>query len=245
MFKDKVYEEMDEISRMFEPFQFNLNDELALLPDKIEVLPEYIMNIDEYSGYSGSGTNASRVVKAVANSMNLMQIIDKMRLLQNNDFFRFEVEGDLGDGEQVKLDGTTMTMSHKVFVVKNKLAFDEQELEKMRKEYILGSIKNNFERSRDVNKPRFNEIADIYGAEIVKSERSYYGKVNAFVNHMEKLIDDKVLDIRDMDLCHKFVKWIVYYVKNGNLAALNNLTRIKIITHEKRPIYSIEEKEVL
>lgn len=243
MFKDKVYEEMDEISRMFEPFQFSLNDELAQLPDRIEVLPEQVLNSDGYS--SGITTTTTTIVKNLAREMNLLQIIDKMRLLQNNEFFKFEVETDLAEGEYVTLDGTTMKLSHKIFVVKNKIAFDEQELEKMRKEYILGSIRRNFERSRDVNKPRFNEIADIYGAEIVKSERSFRGKVSEFANHIERLIDDKTLDIRDMDLCHKFVKWIVYYVKNGNLAALNNLTRIKIITHEKRPIYSIEEKEIL
>lgn len=240
MFKDKVYEEMDDVSKMFEPFQFALNDELALLPDKIEVLPQDMLTEDGIFNY---GTNVSSIVKKTARELGLQHIIDKMRLLSEKDFFKFEVEGE--EGALITLDAPTMTMSHKIYVIKDKIAFDEQELEAMRKRYILGNLKSNFDRSRDVNKPRFNEIADIYGAEEVKSERSYHGKVFKFCQHMEKLIDEKTLDIRDMDLCHKFVKWIVYYVKNGNLAALNNLTRIKIITHEKRPIYSIEEKEIV
>ena len=44
MFNDKVYEEMDDVEKMFEPFQYDLNDALAKFPDKVEVefeIPEF------------------------------------------------------------------------------------------------------------------------------------------------------------------------------------------------------------
>lgn len=240
MFKDKVYEEMDDVSKMFEPFQFNLNDELAQFPDKMEVDSKHLMSNDYWGSY---GTDLPAVISDKAGKLKLTEIIKNMDLLTSHDFFAFEVE-DLEDGGKITFDAGTMTLSHKLFLVKKKIAFDEQELEAMRKNMTINNLKRAFNRSRDVNKPRLNEVADIYNAGDVKSERSYRGKVTKFCEHLDKIIEDKTLDIRDMDLCMNFAKWIILYVKTGNLAALNNLTRIKIITHEKRPIYSIEEKEV-
>ncbi len=240
MFKDKVYEGMDEVTRMFEPFQFDLNDELALFPDKIEIAPSTILE-DRYWG-SSFGVNINSIITATASRLKLINIELRSTLLLRNNFFKFEVE-DRENGDDVRLDATTGKMSHKIFMVKNKVAFDEQMLESMRKDTILGALKSSLNRS-SLNKPRFNEIADIYSADEVKSERSYRGKLNKFCDHLEKMIDENVLDIRDMNLCIKFPEWIISYVRDGNLAALNNLTRIKIMTHEKRPIYSIEEKGV-
>lgn len=240
VFKDKIYEEMDDVSRMFEPFQFNLNDYLAQFPDRIEINPEELMVSDYWGSF---GVNIDTIVDGKAAELKLHEIRLHLPLLNKNNFFKFEVE-NLEDGDVVSLDASEMKLSHKIFLVKNKIAFDEQQLEVMRKQMVLDKIRRAFNRSRDVNKPRLNEVADIYGALDVKSDRSYHGKVTKFCNHLEKMIDEKVLDIRDMELCEKFAKWIILYVKAGNLAALNNLTRVKIITHEKRPIYSIEEKGV-
>lgn len=240
MFKDKVYEDMDDISKMIEPFQYDLNDDLSKFPDKIEVKPEDIFDENRWGGY---GASISDIVHKTAKQIGLKHIQDDCYDLVKAGFFKIEVEGEEEDYKPtVTVDVTTMSMSHKVFIVKEKIAFDEQELESMRKKDFSEWMYRRFSRSSDINKGRFNEIADIYGAELAKSERSSRGKVTQFVTHIEKLMDDKILDIRDMTLCRKFNNWIVLYVKDGNLAALNNLTRIKIITHEKRPIYSIEEK---
>jgi len=243
MFKDKVYDDMDDVSKMFEPFQYNLNDELAKFPDRVEIKPIDLMSYDNWSGY---GTDLPGEIRRIAKSLDLNQIIEHTSLLNSHGFFKFEVETDEEDDQaDIWVDAGDMTMSHKIFLVKDKIAFDEKQLEAMRKDYTLGQLRREFNSNRDMDKARFNEIADIYGAILVKPERSYHGKLKMFCKHLEHMIDEKVLDIRDMELVHKFVMWIAYYVKQGNLAALNNLTRIKIITHEKRPIYSIEEKAVV
>jgi len=244
MFKDKTYDEMDDISRMFEPFQFDLNDELSKFPDRLEVDPEILFKNRSWHG--GYGSSVRNALLNEAEKLGLDEIVNKHDILLNKEFFKFEIEKEETEDEEVKviLNASTMQLSHKIFLVKDKIAFDEQELEQMRKDVILSTIRRNLNHSRNLNKPRFNEIADIYNATKVKSERSYRGKIAAFCEHLETLLDEKVLDLRDMTLCHNFARWIVMYVRGGNLAALNNLTRVKIITHEKRPIYSIEEKEV-
>jgi len=241
VFKDKIYDEMDDVSRMFEPFQFNLNDELSKFPDRVEVKPGDLFGNKSWGGY---GTDISRLLVETARELNLLEIVAKQDLLIKHNFFKFEIEKEDDEDTVITLDASIMELSHKIFLVKDKIAFDEQQLELMRKDIILSTMRRAFDRNRNVNKPRFNEIADIYNAVEVKSERSYFGKVDKFCEHLETLLNEKTLDIRDMELCQNFAKWIVLYVRNGNLAALNNLTRIKIITHEKRPIYSIEEKAV-
>lgn len=241
MFKDKVYEEMDDVSKMFEPFQYDLNDELSRFPDRVEIKFEDLVN-SGYSGYGFSyGLDLPTFIHKLAIDMNMLNIADNVSMLTSHDFFKFEAETE---NAEIWLDADKETITHKIFLVKNKIAFDERQLEDMSKDYIIGQLKRNFYTNREMNKARFNEVADLYGAKTVKSERSYGGKLSEFCNHIKVMLDDKTLDIRDMSLVHKFVHWIVLYVKHGNLAALNNLTRIKIMTHEKRPIYSIEEKEI-
>lgn len=241
MFKDKKYESMDDASKLFEPFEFKLNDELAKLPDRIELTPEVFL---EHPNLWGNGFNMSchDVVVEKARSLSLGSIWRHIPLLSKNNFFKFEVE-NLNKNDKVELHATNGTLSHKVYVVKNKIAFDEHFLENHRKEQFNIKIDRAFSRNRYMNKKRFNEIADIYGANEVKHERAFRRKLSLFIKHITNMMDDKTLDIRDWELCEKFNDWIIRYVKDGNLACLNNLTRIKIMTHEKRPIYSIEEKE--
>lgn len=230
---------MDDVSRMFEPFQYNLNDELSQFPDEIEVTAEDMFRGDMWGGY---GTELSYMVRRKAEKLGLRDICVNVSQLISDGFFEFRVENE--DNEEMYLDALNMTLSHKVFLVKVKIAYDEQELEQKRKNEFQNVMFRQFSRNGDLNKKRFNEVADIYGAADVLSDRSYRGKVTKFVKRMENLFEEKILDIRDMELCKKFNEWIVLYIKDGNLAALNNLTRIKIITHEKRPIYSIEEKDI-
>ena len=163
-----------------------------------------------------------------------------------NKFFKFEVRDAVEDGDHtaITLDFKNGTMSHKIFLVKHTLGYEDKELEDMAKDALTMDIRIQLYSNVQVNKPRLNELADLFGAEDVKSDRSYKGKVKKFIKHIDQLVDDRKLDVRDLQLCSKFANWVVLYVKDGNLAALNNITRIKIMMHENRPIYSIAERGV-
>jgi len=240
MFKDKVYEELDDISRLVEPFQSKENEELAEFPDEVEITKEMLIN--SYSDWGWSSINISSLVQDIACKLGLKEISAKNYNI-SRDFFKIEAR-DLEENEEVTINFDTNEMSHKIFMVKTKLGYDDIELEKIAKRNVVKTIKSHLCSSRNVNKSRLNEIADLYNAHDVKSDRSYRGKVRKFCMHLESLMDDRKLDIKDLELCKKFGKWIVLYVVNGNLPALNNITRIKIMMHENRPIYSIEEREV-
>jgi hypothetical protein len=238
MFKDKVYDDLDDISKLVEPYQYKLNEEIVQFPDEIEVTPEMILKCYDRS-WGWSGINTDGIVTSKAEELGLMEL--RKDYDTKNTFFEIQVK-DKEDDEEITIDFETGKMSHRIFVVKVKDIYDDADLAKKARHNIVGTIKNELWNARRVNKPRLNELADLYGAEEVKKDRSYKGKVRKFCNHLEGLMDDLKLDIRDIELSKKFGEWIVSYVKDGNLAALNNVTRIKIITHKNRPIYSIEER---
>ena len=237
MFKDKVYEEMDDTEKLFEPFHYKANDLLAKIPDKIEINPADFFKSISWRGYN---VFSGDILHTKLQELNIDTHDVNVNDLLYDKFFEFEVEGALD--KKPSLNGSTWEMSHNIFLVKTKIGYTEQQLEKLREQRIVNGIRGRIRNN--MSKKRMNEVADIYGASKVKQERGWRAKTYEFAEHIKTLLQDKTLDIRDMELCTKFVHWIQAYVVHGNLAALNNLTRLKIITHEKRPIYSIEEKEL-
>ena len=240
MFTDKVYEEMDDISKLVEPIESEVNNELSQMPDEIEITPSILLSqYDPRYGWNSLSVRAMIQEKAL--ELKLTHLVEEYGLCEK--FYKFEVR-DLEEGEDVIINFETDYVSHKIFLVKYNLGYTEQELEEQIKNKITRQIRGQLWSNRVVNKPRLNELADLFGAEAVKTDRSYKGKVRKFCQHLGTLVDDRKLDIKDITLCSKFGKWIILYVRDGNLAALNNITRIKIMMHENRPIYSIEEREV-
>ena len=239
MFKDKIYEDMDDISKLVEPFESGINNELSKFPDEIELTSENILS--GHTNWGWRSINTSDMISNQAIKLGLSLIADQSWNL-SREFFKFEVR-DLEEEEVVGADFATKKLSHKIFLVKKKIGYDDLELEASSRAQINSTIRNALYNNKQVNKPRLNELADLYGAKSVASDRSYRGKVHKFCNHLQDMIKSKKLDIRNTDLCDKFAGWVVLWVRDGNLPALNNLTRIKIITHENRPIYSIEEKD--
>ena len=239
MFADKVYEDMDEISKLVEPIESGINNDLSQFPDEIEITAE--MMLAQYDNrYGWNSLSLNQMVQTKALELKLDE------LSAHNDaakFFKFEVR-ELEEGKEATINFETGIMSHQLFLVKFNIGFSEQELEEQAKNKLTRTIRQGLWSSKIVNKSRLNEIADLFGATEVLSDRAYKGKVRKFCKHLINLVDDRKLDIRDLALSEKFSNWVVLYVRDGNLAALNNITRIKIMMHENRPIYSIEERSV-
>ena len=241
MFRDKIYEEMDDISKLIEPYQSKLNEELSQFPEEIDVTEEVMLTYLNNT-YYGSSVNLGHIITQLAERLKLFEIKEKSHTCAR-DFFEFKVI-DLEEYDKVKFDLVNRTISHRIIIAKKKVAYEDDELEKMVKKNICSKIIDSLYTPRFVNKARLNEIADLFGAKQAMSERATNPKVRALCTHLESLVDSKKLDIRDVDLCKKFGEWVVLYVRDGNLAALNNLTRLKIMTHQNKPIYSIEERSV-
>lgn len=241
MFKDKVYEELDDISKLVEPFQSGINEELALFPDEIEITNDMILNLHS-KDWGWSTFRVGDIISEKAKELNLKTIEREYHEI-SREFFEIKVE-NLEEGEEVTINFETGIMSHRLLIVKAKIGYDDNELEKQARYKIINTLRRNLSSNKVVNKSRINEISDLYGAYDVRKDRTYRGKVRKLCKHLEELMDDRKLDIKDLGLCERFANWIILYVRDGNLPALNNVTRIKIMMHEDRPIYSIEERDV-
>lgn len=242
MFRDKTYEELDDISKLVEPYKCKLNEQLAEFPNEFEITEDMIMSAwDDYWGWSSISIN--KLISDKFKELELEDLTQSHTFFDVRQFFEIQVK-DKAEGDNVMIDVKNNKLSHKLHIVKFKLAYEDTELEKIGTDAIIQTIKNSLNSAKVVNKVRLNELADLYGADAVKRNRSFNGKVRFFCKHLISLIEDNKLEIRDIELCKKFGEWIVMYVRDGNLPALNNLTRIKIMMHEDRPIYSIEERSV-
>lgn len=234
MFKDKVYEEMDEISKLIEPYQYSINEEMSKFPDEIEVKIELLDTL--------WGVSVRDILRHEALLLDLKELANKSYDIAN-EFFEFKIVNDENEEvESTRLNFRDGVLLDRVLMIKKKIGYEDNDLEKI--------VKNSFASSFDVytnyssySASRINEIADLFNAYEAMKERSVRRKFSKLRTHFSNLFDSKKLDIRDVGLASRLGKWLVLYAKDGNLAALNNITRLKIMTHQNKPIYSMEEKE--
>jgi len=234
LFKDKVYEEMDDISKLIEPYQYSLNDDLAQFPDEVEITRDHMQTQYSFS--------VRDVVRSKAKELELYNLVDKVWEVSES-FFEFKIYDSEGEAaESIDYDFKNNKMNGRILLVKKKAYLGDDE--------IVGVIKKTIDDkfygwNNTYDSKRINEIADLFNDNTVKKQRSIRKKVRHLSRHLVALIDSRKIDIRDVGLASRFVDWILLYVKDGNLPALANITKLKIMTHNNRPIYSIDEKVTL
>jgi hypothetical protein len=231
IFKDKVYDEMDDISKLIEPYQCGLNEDLSRFPDRLEVSPDQLE--------STWGTGVRDIVRKYAKSAELHALSENIWDLDPN-FFQFEIVNS--EGEQTDLlhyNFATKEIDGKIFLVKKMFCVEDDGV----MDIIIKNIQNKLSMySRSADSKRINEIADLFNAADIKQRRSTGKKMRYLRDHIVSLVKSKKLDIRDAELATRFSSWILLYVNDGSLPALANITKLKIMTHQNKPIYSIDER---
>jgi len=241
MFQDKEYEDLDDISKLVEPYVCEFNDELRQFPDKIEISIGYILSsFDAFWGWNSIALRAE--VRRHANDLNLLKLRDSLETLHLNRFFEFAVEGieqEANGYTEIKIDMQNITTPCKVFLVKKEEAMNDFDFDKLII-HKVDAITNLLYHKKVINK-NINELAEIFNAKKVFSPRKQSMKIQSLVFHLKELMSSRAINIKSIDLVDKFVDWIIQYIMWGNLPALNNIIRLKVMTHSGRPIYSIEE----
>jgi hypothetical protein len=241
LFKDKVYEELDDISQLVEPFEFAVNNELAQMPEEITLGQEFFENMLGYGGGRNNITQSVRkVVEREATNRGLETLSQHMRNEYGfvDKFFKVEIE------EGSSYNAATKEFIGGVTIIKDKMAYEDKEIEKMLIDYMGNQFGNKLGRPSAISKPRLNEICDLFGAYDALKDRGARGKLNKLYTRYKTLIEERKLNIRDVELFKRFVDWNVKYVKNGSLPSMSNITKIKIMMRNELPIYSIKEEEV-
>jgi hypothetical protein len=240
LFKDKAFEEMDEISQMIEPFECQINVELSQFPDELVLDAEFFTCLIDYNrnrlNYSIT-EDLRKIVERKASILGLELLTKTARTDRNfiAEFFDFEAE------ENCKYNAKTNELIGEIKVIKKKIAYEDRDIETHMKDHLKGTFNDFYYRPSEINKPRVNEILDLFNVKNGLSERKALSKIKILSKHYQTLIDDKSLNIKDVELFKRFVLWNIKYIKNGSLPALSNITKIKIMMRNGLPIYSIKE----
>jgi hypothetical protein len=90
--------------------------------------------------------------------------------------------------------------------------------------------------------PRMQEVLTLLDAKHpdLKS-RSARNKGGSIAQCFAEIIRNDSWKVRNLDLMIKAATWIREFVVNGNLAAMANFTKLKCMTYNGKPIYSMEE----
>lgn len=247
VFKDEVYDDMDDLTKLIEPFEYIVNTELSLFPDEIELTPEmFISSVSNQWGENYLNLSLEVAVVNRAGELNLSNIAREVHQRGRfaSDMFEFRWELDEEDGK-ITYDASAGTFSGgRLFLVKKKIAVEDSDIEKRMEQYIYNAIDNGFFGAKEVIKGNINEIAMLFGAKKAREERAWRNKVRQLALHFASLVKERKLVIKDFDLFKRFVTWIILYIKNGNLPAMSNITKLKIMMRSGNPIYSIQEEQV-
>lgn len=240
MFRDKVYEELDDISKLIEPYLCEDNEKLCTIPNEITLSFEdiYALTVNNY-GINGFGIN--EILMRYSDETN-QQYIKKNEYELSRKFFKIVV--DIEAGDEVIVDLEKREVSHEIKLIKQKIYLEEDEIKEKFKRNIERTLYGSLNGSKVLNKRRTNEIAELFNMHDVRKDRSWRGKLHYMKIFFVKSVNNNSIDIRSAILYNNFMNWIVAYIKNGNLVALKNLTKIKVMTHYEKPIYSIEEEQI-
>ena len=235
MFEDKVFDGLDDISKILEPYTYSVNELLDEAPDQIEITYE---DIEEHLLIELSSSSAFKVKQLLKMKWEADDV-DKKIINKVSELSRFYT---IKCDENVSLNLHDKTLNGKVFINKTGEGIPDDKLKDMINDSILEGVRNTMYTPANFSKPFANEIAELFDIKGVSSERGARGKKIEMIKGFEELLSEDKLMIRDVDLAKRFAIWLHAYMRYGNLGAIKNLCKLKILSHKKRAIYSIQDE---
>jgi len=234
VFGDKKFEQLDWMVQITETIESDLNTLLANLPDRVELKYEDLVSF--VGGYRG--LSADSIVRDLIRKQNKVRAYSWEEDNKISSCFQFETIGD------VELDIQNKTLKGEIFLVKVVPTLTDEELLPLMGTRGIDRLRNVYAH---VNKPegrtRINEILDILGeSEKLLSNKSASNKLNGMRSRLSDIFRKNEWRIRDMELADKICGWIQDYIITGNLASLTNFCKVKVMTHNNMPIYSVKEE---
>jgi hypothetical protein len=240
LFADEKFEKLDWISQALTPWTFSINDVLSNIPDRIELSNEVITSAIDRRKDSVPRLNNDTIYKEIMKYLPDSFKSEHAKLftlrVDDKNIFKFEITG-----QPVYILRTNTIEGGTIAIVKTRSMLSDQDCKNTTKDIIARNQWYNY-HNNDASLQRLNEVIDILG--IKKStRRSFYYKLTNVTNYLLEVVEQDIWQIRSVDLWVKILGWINDYVFEGYLPGLINITKLKIMTHNKQPIYSIKEEE--
>jgi hypothetical protein len=235
IFEDKTYNEMDWVSQAVEPIVSSLNEKLSKFPEEFEFTLSDITRL-AFGGYSDLAINQ---IQLVEHALRKYMQVDARKVEQEIiNAYTLVVEGDpVLDADKLTLCGG------RIYIKRTIDHFDEKTLLSMMGKQGLSQLQNLDTRKVDVT--RANEIIELIGGyDALLKTKSLGQKCNGIHNAIATIMATNKWNLRNVDLSNRIVEWVYLYLQHGNLAALTNFCKFKVMTHEGNAIYSVQEEPV-
>ena len=234
VFDDKKFDDLDWISQATEPIQSKFNDILAAIPDTIDIDFDTYLDIMRYN-HNNVAISTTSLMHYLLKKYTTYETLHYTEYSKLIPVFALKCEDVV-----INFEDRTITGSLKA--IKLVQQFDDKALQ----EY-LGMIGLNTLQHLYIQKEhnaRTNEILDIIGKceGVIKSRSSNQKKAQLY-SRVNDILKNNEWRIRDDELANKICFWIRDYIQYGNVAALSNLCKLKVMTHKEQAIYSIEEAQ--
>lgn len=225
VFDDKRYDQLDWVSQAVQPIETPLAKILESMPEKTLI---------DYEWFKSGSLDRDEVIEHLIGKVHKERLSygDKATIV---DCFEFQVESP-----NIVYDMVNQKMHGEIYIVKTKFTLDEDRLKASlgsEGRQYLGQI-----NTHNMDFPRANEMLEL----LEKSEeglrsRSGRTKRQVMLTRLEEIFKNNEWNVKNTELANKVSMWIRDYIEKGNLAALSNITRLKVMTYKGGPIYSVEE----
>ena len=240
-FKDSVFDNLDDISQLVEPFQSKFNDEIYKLPDQVDI--DYNFLISRFKVNRWGSIDSIDLKEILSSAVNVEEINWRLIDRELENFYKLEIGTD--NDKEVTLDLENETLSGPVTLVKTKNGYTDEELYDGVVRYLKDQFRSKLRRASNLHKSHINEIAEIFDIEGVNKYRGLVDKRTALLNGLVEQFEERKINIRNYELGKRFTNWLVAYIVNGNAAAIKNITLFKVMMLNGKPIYSLDNEETL
>jgi hypothetical protein len=235
VFDDKKFEQLDWMTQITETIESELNGLLARLPDRIE------FDIASLARWMGGSLRPSLSVDSVVRGAIEKVPHQYLSYDEQNKLigcFRFEMSPTL------ELDLSLSRMTGSLALVKITPTLSDEELQPLMGARGIDHISSEVRFEEKWPTDRLNEILDILSkCEEAQRSRSHNKKMHRIKERLKEIFKTNEWRIRDMELANRVCVWVADYIQTGNLAALTNICKLKVMTHNNMPIYSVEEEK--
>jgi hypothetical protein len=232
MFNDEVFDDLDDISKMVEPYIYSVNDVLSNLPDEIKINYEDVKSILQENFIIDQRSNIFFSLMR----LKLAEVISDAIMYDKISYF-YKIKVDTN----TTIDFENECLTGNIVIFKHKNGYDDKKLKKIVEDNIINAVRCAMSSASTYQKSSANELADLFDILNVKKERGTRGKSRLLVCGFKKILENNLI-IKDVDLSLKVAKWIRAFLCKGNLGAINNLCKLKIVSHKKHAIYSIQDE---
>jgi len=248
LYRDKVWEEMDWLTKAVEPYVFTpfklfgnilprhqiteemienivVNGDLTI--DQDSLLMQYVTTYNK-DFFNGQKTLEDHVYAYLKNKMHGVW----------EPFRGISISFDITDGAYY--DITSQKLNGEVYINVNFNPPNDDVIKEYVPQFVSHYLSSEIDYIDKIPYKRLLEINSILGVKKTEKTKSYKKLKAHMRSRIREIFENDEWKIRNLDLIMFFTAWLRDYLATGNQKALINISTLKFMTHNGNPIYSME-----